>query len=255
MSNTYSIGDFAKKTGITIRTLHYYDEMNLLKPAFITDAGRRYYSDESIIQLQKIVTLKFLGYSLEKIHKLIYLNDWDLKESLQFQKQEMLQKREQIDRVIRALDHALYIMDEQGTVNANIFMTLIHNIHKEDEQKKWLINIFPKDSVEQMYSLSDEKQMELNSKIAKLIDELKSTYGQDYKSPAVQTLIEQYFALALEIYPGTMELVEELQDQEIDIEDNIELFPSPFTHQEEEWLAKAMQYYWEQRGVNLYGEN
>ncbi len=97
MSNTYSIGDFAKKTGITIRTLHYYDEMNLLKPAFITDAGRRYYSDDSIMQLQKIVTLKFLGYSLEKIHDLIYLNDWDLQDSLQFQKQEMLQKREHIN--------------------------------------------------------------------------------------------------------------------------------------------------------------
>ena len=255
MSNTYSIGDFAKKTGITIRTLHYYDEMNLLKPAFITDAGRRYYSDDSIMQLQKIVTLKFLGYSLEKIHDLIYLNDWDLQDSLQFQKQEMLQKREHINRVIRALDHALYMMDEQGTVNANVFMTLIHSIHKEDEQKKWLINIFPKDSVEQMYSLSDEKQMELNSKMAKLIDELKETYDQDYKSPAVQTLIERYFALALEVYPGTMELVQELQNQEIDIEDNIELFPSPFTPQEEEWIAKAMQYYWEQRGVNLYGEN
>ncbi len=147
------------------------------------------------------------------------------------------------------------MMDEQGTVNANVFMTLIHSIHKEDEQKKWLINIFPKDSVEQMYSLSDEKQMELNSKMAKLIDELKETYDQDYKSPAVQTLIERYFALALEVYPGTMELVEKLQDQEIDIEDNIELFPSPFTPQEEEWIAKAMQYYWEQRGVNLYGES
>ncbi|WP_431027228.1 MerR family transcriptional regulator [Lysinibacillus sp. LZ02] len=247
MSTQYSIGEFAKKTGMTIRTLHYYDEMDLLKPSFLSASGRRYYSDENIIQLQKIVSLKFLGYSLEKIHELIYLTDWDLQESLQFQKQEMVQKREHLDRVIRALDHALFMMEEQGTVSANVFMALIHNIHKEDEQKEWLKNYFPKHSVEQMYSLSEEKQMELNSKMARLFDELKATFGQDVASSGVQALIEQYFALALEVYPGTMELVQELQGQEIEMEDNTELFPSPFSKQEEEWIAQAMQYYWENK--------
>ncbi|MFF5995624.1 MerR family transcriptional regulator [Lysinibacillus sp. KU-BSD001] len=247
MSTQYSIGEFAKKTGMTIRTLHYYDEMDLLKPAFLSASGRRYYSDENIIQLQKIVSLKFLGYSLEKIHELIYVTDWDLQESLQFQKQEMVQKREHLDHVIRALDHALFMMEEQGTVNANVFMALIHNIHKEDEQKEWLKNYFPKDSVEQMYSLSEEKQMELNSKMARLFDELKGAFGQDAASPTVQALIEQYFALALEVYPGTMELVQELQGQEIEMEDNTELFPSPFSKQEEQWIAQAMQYYWDDK--------
>jgi len=82
MFTQYSIGEFAKKTGMTIRTLHYYDEIDLLKPSFISPTGRRFYSDENIIQLQKIVSLKFLGYPLEKIHTLIHLKEWDIKESL-----------------------------------------------------------------------------------------------------------------------------------------------------------------------------
>ncbi|MEO4053820.1 MerR family transcriptional regulator [Solibacillus sp. CAU 1738] len=257
MSAKYSIGEFAKKTGITIRALHYYDEIDLLKPTFISNAGRRYYSDANIIQLQKIVTLKFLGYSLEKIHELIHLHDWDLQESLQFQKQEMIQKREHLDRVIRALDHALFMMEEQGTVNANVFMTLIHNIHKEDEQKVWLKNYFPKDAVDEMYSLSEEKQMELNSKMAQLINELKTASGQDPTSTSVQALIEQYFALALEVYPGTIELVQELGNQEIDIEmdNSTELFPSPFSQKEEEWITQVLQYYLDKKGVNIHGED
>ncbi len=68
MLKKYAIGEFAKKTGMTIRTLHYYDEVGLLKPAVIAASGRRYYSDENIIELQKIVSLKFLGYSLEQIN-------------------------------------------------------------------------------------------------------------------------------------------------------------------------------------------
>jgi len=157
MYTQYSIGEFAKKTGMTIRTLHYYDEIDLLKPSFISTTGRRFYSDENIIQLQKIVSLKFLGYPLEKIHTLIHLKEWDIKESLEFQKQEMLQKKEQLQQVIRALDHALYMMEEQGTMNANIFMMLIHNMHKEEEQKEWLSNYFPKEMVENMFKVPEEK--------------------------------------------------------------------------------------------------
>ncbi|MGE7111858.1 hypothetical protein [Lysinibacillus sp. NPDC047702] len=62
---------------------------------------------------------------MEKIHALIHLKEWDLKESLEFQKQEMLQKQEHLHQAIRTLDHAIYMMDEQGTMNANIFMMLI----------------------------------------------------------------------------------------------------------------------------------
>lgn len=255
MSKQYSIGEFARKTGITIRTLHYYDEIDLLKPSFISDSGRRYYSDDNIIQLQKIVSLKYLGYPLEKIHELIHLHDWDLQESLQFQKQEMLQKRAQIDRVIRTLDHALFMMEEQGSINSNIFMTLIHNIHNEDEQKEWMKNYFPKDSVEQLFSLPEEKHMELNSKTVRLFDELKAMAGQDPTGQHVQALIHDYFALALEIYPGAFELVQELQDQDIEIDDNLELFPTPFSSEEEEWLAQAIQYYWENKEGDSHGED
>ncbi|MCL1702963.1 MerR family transcriptional regulator [Lysinibacillus sp. Bpr_S20] len=51
MSTQYSIGEFAKKTGVTIRTLHYYDEIDLLKPSFTSAAGRRFYSNDDIIKI------------------------------------------------------------------------------------------------------------------------------------------------------------------------------------------------------------
>ncbi|MDM5231427.1 MerR family transcriptional regulator [Lysinibacillus pakistanensis] len=251
MYTQYSIGEFAKKTGMTIRTLHYYDEIDLLKPSFISPTGRRFYSDENIIQLQKIVSLKFLGYPLEKIHALIHLKEWDLKESLEFQKQEMLQKKEQLQQVIRALDHALYIMDEQGTMNANIFMMLIHNMHKEEEQKEWMSNYFPKEMVENMFKVPDEKLKELNLEMAELFSQLKAAYGQDPANPNVQALLEQYFDLSLELYPNAIELVENVKDENIEFEQDTQLFPSPLSPEEEIWLGQAMQIYWNNKGINL----
>lgn len=251
MYTQYSIGEFAKKTGMTIRTLHYYDEIDLLKPSFISPTGRRFYSDENIIQLQKIVSLKFLGYPLEKILALIHLKEWDLKESLEFQKQEMLQKKEQLQQVIRALDHALYIMDEQGTMNANIFMMLIHNMHKEEEQKEWMSNYFPKEMVENMFKVPDEKLKELNLEMAELFSQLKAAYGQDPANPNVQALLEQYFDLSLELYPNAIELVENVKDENIEFEQDTQLFPSPLSPEEEIWLGQAMQIYWNNKGINL----
>lgn len=252
MSTQYSIGEFAKKTGMTIRTLHYYDEIDLLKPSFISTTGRRFYSDENIIQLQKVVSLKFLGYPLEKIHALIHLKEWDLKESLEFQKQEMLQKKEHLQQVIRALDHALYITEDQGTMDANIFMMLIHNIHKEEEQKEWLSNYFPKEMVENMFKIPEIKLKELNLEMAELFSQLKAAYGQDPANPNVQALLEQYFDLSLELYPGAIELVENVNDEDIEIEQDIQLFPSPLSPEEEIWLGQAMQIYWNNKDINLH---
>ena len=100
----YAIGAFSKKTGVTIRTLRYYDEKNLLKPSYVSESGRRYYKDEDIITLQKIMTLKFLGYSLEDVEVFIDENDWNLHDSLVYQKEQLERKKEQIEQSIRTLD-------------------------------------------------------------------------------------------------------------------------------------------------------
>ena len=142
MSIKYSIGEFAKKTGTTIRTLHYYDDIGLLQPALTTTSGRRYYSDDNIIELQKIVSLKFLGYSLDQINEFISLKDWNLTDSLLFQKQEMVQKKAHIESVIRALDHALRIVEEQAEIHSSVFISLINNIRLEKEQKGMVERVF-----------------------------------------------------------------------------------------------------------------
>lgn len=64
----YKIGDFSKKVSIPVKTLRYYDEINLFKPSYIDDfTGYRYYTDEQIEQIKKIIMLKELNLSLKNI--------------------------------------------------------------------------------------------------------------------------------------------------------------------------------------------
>lgn len=67
MSSLLKIGELAKQTGLSIRTLHYYDEIQLLCPSHRTETGHRLYGDRDIIRLQQILSLRQLSFSLKEI--------------------------------------------------------------------------------------------------------------------------------------------------------------------------------------------
>lgn len=93
MEKLYSTGEFAKMANVTIRTIRYYDKINLLKPTTVLENGYRRYGNQDLITLQKILTLKELGFSLEEIYPLIQDDNQDsLKESIQLQTHLINQK-------------------------------------------------------------------------------------------------------------------------------------------------------------------
>lgn len=73
----YSIGKVAKELNLTVRTLRYYNEIDLLTPSRIADSGYRYYSKEDILILQRVIALKKLGFQLEQIKSILNENDWE----------------------------------------------------------------------------------------------------------------------------------------------------------------------------------
>jgi DNA-binding transcriptional MerR regulator len=73
----YRIGDLAKKTGVTTRTVRYYESLGLLKTQPRTDGGQRYYSDKDLVYLARIIQLKNYGLSLEEIGNIVRLGNED----------------------------------------------------------------------------------------------------------------------------------------------------------------------------------
>src|SRR6266536_418032 len=61
------VGELARRTGLTIRTLHHYDELGLLKPSLHTEAGHRLYTADNVARLQQVISLRQLGFSLEQV--------------------------------------------------------------------------------------------------------------------------------------------------------------------------------------------
>src|SRR5215475_13944181 len=80
----YQVSEFAEKAGVTVRTLHHYDRMGLLKPSGRTEAGYRLYGERDFARLQQIVTLKFIGLPLRQIKDLLDRVIWTLNQRSSF---------------------------------------------------------------------------------------------------------------------------------------------------------------------------
>lgn len=106
MDRTYQPHEFAKRAGITIRALHHYDQLGLMKPSGRTSAGYRLYTDRDFVRLEQIVALKFIGFPLSQIRDFLNRKDLDLPAALRQQRQIIAEKRDQLDRAIRAIERA-----------------------------------------------------------------------------------------------------------------------------------------------------
>ena len=106
MNPTYRPREFAKRAGVTIRALHHYDRIGLLKPSGRTAAGYRVYSDRDFARLEQIVALKFIGFPLFQIREILQRKDNDLSAALRQQRQIMVEKRDHLDRAVQAIDRA-----------------------------------------------------------------------------------------------------------------------------------------------------
>lgn len=93
----------AELTGISKRTLQYYDEIGILKPSCLTQSGYRLYNDDAMQKLQQILFFKELGFTLKEIHVLIQKPDFDRIAAFKKQKELFLLKRNRIDRLIQLL--------------------------------------------------------------------------------------------------------------------------------------------------------
>ena len=126
----YTTGEFARKAGVSVRTIRYYDKQGILKPSHMSESGYRLYTDEDFARLQRILSLKYLGFSLEEIQE-ISMNDTDqdfIRRSLELQLQLVRKKRESLLVVEESLKEASRMIGRTKEVDWKTILHLIHLI-------------------------------------------------------------------------------------------------------------------------------
>ena len=111
---TYTIGEVARLAGITIRTLHHYDEIGLLSPGDRTDAGYRVYDDADLARLQQVLFYRELGFGLDEIARVMSVEMFDRRRALDEQRELLRRKVRRLEKMIGAVETAI-TADETGT--------------------------------------------------------------------------------------------------------------------------------------------
>jgi DNA-binding transcriptional MerR regulator len=179
MSRTYHAHDFARLAGITVRTLHHYDRLGLLKPAARSAAGYRLYSDRDLARLEQVVALKFIGFPLNQIRDLLSRKEIDLASALSLQRRILTEKREHLDRAIRAIGKAEQTVRSAAAHHDwDAFRSIIEVIQMQN-RKEWMKKYFTPEQLANLSSRwSPEVQEQANRDWAELIKDAESAIAQ-----------------------------------------------------------------------------
>lgn len=211
-----SVKEFSLFTGVSVRTLHYYDEINLLKPDFTdSENGYRYYSDKATERMLEILFLKELDFPLKEIADILSSPDYDKKEALRKQKKLLTLKKERLERLITALETA-----EKGTTLMKKFDNSEFDKAKEkyaDEVKaRWGNTAAYKESEEKASKMTDaEKQSSLDGMefiMAEFSEAMKkgfspeSANAQSLCKKLQQFITDNFYTCTKEILAGLGEM-------------------------------------------------
>ncbi|EEM03389.1 Transcriptional activator tipA [Bacillus pseudomycoides] len=137
---TMRVKEVADLVGISVRTLHHYDEIGLLTPDETTESGYRLYSNENLETLQQILFFKELGFSLKNIKEIIMSPSFDREEALQLHKKMLLEKRARLDKVIATIDKTIkHTKGEIQMTNKEKFegFDFSQNPYEQEARERW----------------------------------------------------------------------------------------------------------------------
>lgn len=211
------VREFAKLTGVSVRTLHFYDEIGLLKPSSVDEQnGYRFYDECSLTRMQEILFYRELDFPLKEIRMILSSPDYDKQNALKEQKQLLTLKKERLERLISALDGAM----KGEFVNMNVFDNSEFEAKREEYAKeakeKWGDTAAYKESAEKTADYSADRWEQINSvmndKIAEFADCKRKGFAPDSKQAQALAknwqdfITENYYTCTKEILASLGEM-------------------------------------------------
>ena len=166
------VKEVAELVGISVRTLHHYDEIGLLKPDETTEAGYRIYTEDNLDTLQQILFFKELGFSLKDIKEIMGSEGYDREKALLSHRQMLLEKRSQIDRMLATIDKTIaHSKGEIAMTNKEKFegFDFRKNPYEQEARDRWG-NKKVDEANANVAVMSKEKQQQFNEIFRKLAD-------------------------------------------------------------------------------------
>lgn len=251
-----TVGEVAKKMGVTVRTLQYYDKEGLLSPSAESKGGRRLYTDKDLITLHQIISLKSLGFSLDDIkERLISLETpADVANALTEQADDIRQKIEQLQASLSAIEQLKAEVLQMQTVNFKKYADIIVNLQMKNDSY-YLIKRFDDDTLDHIRSQFDkESGLDFMDRFNRLSDEIVQLQKENVppESEKCQQVVKDYWGLIMEFTNGDMSMLPKLVEV-----GNIDTATNAWEERQKivnDYLEPALQVYFSRLGTNPFEE-
>ena len=207
-----SISEMAKRTGVSVRTLHYYDEIGLLIPSeIVADTGYRYYHDEDPEQLQQILFFRELNFSLKEIQNIMSASDYNKEVAMQKQRELLCLEKKRLEGMIQLLDARLkgeHKMSFKEFDNSEI--ERMKEQYADEVKERWGNTKAYEESVQKTENRSEDEEAGYAEGMKLLLKEFSKHLNEDPASEEVQELVcrwqqlitKQYYECTDEILLG-----------------------------------------------------
>lgn len=192
----YSTKELSKLAGVSVRTLHHYDDIGLLRPAFRTESNYRLYGVNEVLLLQQIIFYKELEFSLKEIKEIITNPEFDLINALIYQKEFLKSKRNSLSNLLESIDNTITNLKGKKMITENELYDFFpkeeqENIRKEAIQK-YGNNAIQK-SEHYLKKLSKEEFEELKKEQKEVFTILFNNSSNNPESELVQLEIARHY--------------------------------------------------------------
>jgi MerR family transcriptional regulator, thiopeptide resistance regulator len=198
---TWKVGELAKQTGMTVRTLHHYDEIGLLSPSHRTAAGHRLYAEGDVARLQQVASLRSLGFPLDEIRDLLNQRRFSPLDIVRMHAERMREQLRTQHRLVERLDALAAGLSEAEPVSAEQLIATIEEINMFEkyytpDQLDYL--------AQRREQVGEARMQEVQGEWARLQADVQAAMdaGTDPCDPAVQALAAKWKGLIEEFTGG-----------------------------------------------------
>lgn len=211
-----TVGEVAKKMGVTVRTLQYYHEEGLFTPSSESEGGRRLYNDKDVIYLYQILSLKHLGFSLEDIkNRLISLDTpADVANALGEQAAAMKEKLETLSEALKEIETLQTEVLQMQSVDFKKYADIIVNLQMKNEFY-WLIKHFDDKTLEHFRSHFDMDSSQVMMETFTRLQEEAIRLQKDNippESEVGQNLAKEFWEMLMEFTGGDISMLSKLME-------------------------------------------
>jgi DNA-binding transcriptional MerR regulator len=216
----YTVKQLADLAGVSVRTLHYYDEVGLLKPSAVKGNGYRQYEEPELLRLQQILFFRELDFSVEDIKRTLSSPNFDMRRALQEQRTLIELKKKRLADLIKTIDKTMkkinneISMDDHELYDA--FSDEEQKHYAEEAKQRWGHTEAYKQSMERVGNMTKADMKRLKEDGKRFMETFASHMDEGATGPVIQKMIDQHYNSLRTFYEPNLELYRGLANMYVD---------------------------------------